>query len=989
MPVPPVLRLFALGALTLVAACPGDSTEPDVPGSLTAVSQTAFSSVAGAAVGAGSLPSVKVTTSSGKALPNIQVSFAIASGGGTGGGTATTNSEGIATAASWTIATTAGSASSMTATVPGQNLTGVTFTATGTAGPAAKLVLTTSPAATAVNRAVLPTAPIVQLQDANSNAVSSANVSITASITAGGGTLGGVTSVSTTASGTATFTSLSISGTIGQRTLTFSSPGLTSATANVTTTTGPAAALAKEAGDNQAAFPNTNVPIPPAVKVTDADGNVVSGTQVTFSVTSGGGSVAGGIPVSGTNGVATVTSWTLGAALGTNTLSANVAGLGLSPLVFTATSTNTLVDVTAVSPATLTSGATATISGSGFSATPANNTVTIDGVTATVTAASASSLTVTVPDLPCTTAHSGAVSVTVGGVTGSRNHPVQAATTHTLSVGQSAILSTASAARCNELANTNATAVFYLSVYNTNTTYSTTGAAFELKGSAGAATAVVPDMTQTPRNTNRVPRPRPLTREQEMERNHLNFLERDLEFLKQNGWRWNRQPRSANLVAAIGTANAVGDAVTLRMRDISKTTCNDFVDITGRVAFIGTKAIIIEDSSNPIAGTIDTTYAQIGNEFDQVMWPILENNYGNALINDANLDANGKFIMVFTDKVRSLSNGGIAGFVTSCDLFHRTNAGFPNAASNFGEYFYATSPTMAGDISCTGITGTCNSPPRWRWSMRGTIIHEVKHIVSIAERLAKNPANPSFEVSWLEETTARISEELYERARYGLAQKTNIGYGSTGNQVGPWCGVRLGCNQARGIVRVFEELGARWYQAPQNYSPIGRIDASDFSFYATGWSLVRWALDRSATAEATILKNMTQHATLTGIANFDAHVGTTYAEALPRWTLSMVVDDYPGITVADAALRFPSWDLRNVFTGYKTDFPNASFAAWPLVANTANFGSFSSVGSVRAGTAAIFQLSGPQAAKQLLELKASGSSAAAPAELRMSIVRVQ
>ena len=648
------------------------------------------------------------------------------------------------------------------------------------------------------------------------------------------------------------------------------------------------------------------------------------------------------------------------------------------------TSTDNPPEITSISPSPLVTGATATIAGSGFGDTPADNIVIMDGVAATVTAATPTNLTVIVPPLPCTPAHTGIVSVSVGGPSVQKTHAMQAPTSLTLSVGESVVLGSPMSARCNDLHNAETNAIYYLSVYNTSTTYSTTGAAFELKGTSGTASAIAADAAPAVHAALRSSA-RLLTREEIGERNHIEFMERDLAFLRQHAHRWAARPRSVSGAALATTTHAVGDAVSLRMRDVSKSasTCDDFVTISGRVAYVGSKAVIIEDNDNPLAGSIDTTYAQIGSELDQVMWPILENNFGNALINDAVLDNNGKFVMVFSNKVSTLSNGGLAGFVSSCDLFPRTDAGFPNGSSNFGEYFYATSPTVSGTIATAG------SPPRWRWSMRGTIIHEVKHIVSIAERFARNPMNPSLEESWLEETMARIAEELYERARYGFAQKTNIGYGSAGNPVGPYCGIRLGCNQARGIVKVFEDLGEHWYAAPHSYSPIGRINSEDFSFYETGWSLVRWALDRSPTPEATVLKNMTQHATLTGIKNFDAHIGTTYADALPKWTLAMIVDDYPSLTVTDPALVFPSWNLRSVFAGYKTDIPSAPFAAWPLLPMSSTFGAFSHKASVRAGTAAIIQLSGQQASTQLLELKASGSSAAAPDELRMSIVRVQ
>lgn len=981
----------ALGVLTLGAAC-AEKTAPPVPANVAAVSSPTFSSVSGTAVAAASLPSVKVTTSSGAAVADVSVTFAVASGGGSGGGSATTDAQGIATAPNWTLGNTVG-ANVMTATVTG--ITPVTFTATGTPGAPAKLVLTTAPTTSVANRAVFPTQPSITVQDANSNTVTTAGITVSAAITSGGGTLQGTADATTNASGVATFTNLAIAGSVGARTLSFTSSSLTNVTAPVTTTPGAATTMAKEAGDNQAALPNTSVAIPPAVKITDADGNGVSGRSVTFAVSAGGGSVNGGSTTSGSTGIAAVTSWTMGSGTGTNTLTATSAGLTGSPLTFTATSTNTLVDVTAVAPATLTSGATATITGSGFSATAANNTVTIDGVAATVTAASASSLTVTVPALPCTPSHSGAVSVTVNAVTGTRNHPIQAATQHTLAVGASVVLNTATTARCNELHNANANALYYVSVYNTNTTYSTTGASFELKGTAGAASSIVSSAVASQRlPAARPTRSRALRPGERDERAHVDLLERDLEFLKQNAPLWAGRNRTARLTLGGTQANAVGDAVTVRLRDLDASGCNTFLTVNGRVAYVGTKNIIVEDLANPVLN-IDSTYAQIGQEFDNVMYPILETNYGNPLVNDAALDNNGKFVMVFTNKISAMANGGVAGFVSGCDFFPQSTF----SSSNVGEYFYAVSPKQAGTSSTPQSPGG-QSPPVWRWAIRGTIIHEVKHIVSTGERFFRNNGSPNtpFEESWLEESLARLSEELYERARYGFTQRGNMGYGSAGNPVGPWCGLRLtSCattsNQARGIIRVWEELAPTWYQAPHNYSPLGRISSSDFSFYATAWSLLRWTIDANTSkSESAILKGMTQEPTLTGIANFNNQMGMTFLDALPKWTLAMVVDDYPGFAPADANLKQPTWNFRDIFAGYKADFStntSITWAAWPFVPTPNAFGSFSATGSVRAGTAAILQVSGTQTLKQLLELKANGSSAAAPAELRVAIVRVQ
>jgi hypothetical protein len=199
----------------------------------------------------------------------------------------------------------------------------------GPADPAtpATLALTTAPPASAQNRVTLDPQPVVQLRDANGGAVAQAGTVINAAITAAGGTLGGSTTATTASTGAATFTDLSIAGTAGEKTLTFSAPGLTSATATLTLTAGSVASIAAVAGNNQFADPGIAVATAPAVRVADVDGNGVSGVAVTFAVDSGGGLITGATQTTDPAGVATVGSWTLGPAAGSNSLIATAEGL--------------------------------------------------------------------------------------------------------------------------------------------------------------------------------------------------------------------------------------------------------------------------------------------------------------------------------------------------------------------------------------------------------------------------------------------------------------------------------------------------------------------------------------------------------------------------------------------------------------------------------------------------------------------------------------
>jgi hypothetical protein len=102
------------------------------------------------------------------------------------------------------------------------------------------------------------------------------------------------------------------------------------------------AKLEKVAGDAQTAAAGTAVATAPAVKLTDANGNPVAGAGVTFVAATGGGTVNPTTAVAtNANGVAAVTSWTLGAVAGPNTLTATAAGSGITgnPATFTATGT--------------------------------------------------------------------------------------------------------------------------------------------------------------------------------------------------------------------------------------------------------------------------------------------------------------------------------------------------------------------------------------------------------------------------------------------------------------------------------------------------------------------------------------------------------------------------------------------------------------------------------------------------------------------------
>jgi hypothetical protein len=276
---------------------------------------------------------VRVVDGNGLGVPAINVQWAVATGGGSVKPLLVTSDGTGRAAVEWTLGATG--PNQATATAAGFV---ATFSATAVPGAAFRLVLTTQPF-TARSGFPFNPQPVIGLQDSLGNPVAQSGVVVTATIGSGGGTLGG-TQISTTAAGTATFSNLMITGLVGPRTLTFTSPGLLPVTTTqFPLTAGASSDIAKSAGDNQSAPVATVLPVDVGVKVTDASGNPVPGVTVTFTVLTGGGTLGSPTGVTDAQGVATPGNWTLGPTAGGNTLRAASAGLSGSPLTFTATGT--------------------------------------------------------------------------------------------------------------------------------------------------------------------------------------------------------------------------------------------------------------------------------------------------------------------------------------------------------------------------------------------------------------------------------------------------------------------------------------------------------------------------------------------------------------------------------------------------------------------------------------------------------------------------
>jgi len=285
-------------------------------------------------------PSVRVSGSNG-GVQGVTVVFSVVSGGGSvTGSSQTTNADGVATIGSWTLGQSVGE-NTLTATVQGREVDGgsLTFTATATAGPAARVEKQAGDGQIGTVATPIGVAPAVLVTDAFQNPVGGVDVMF--DVASGGGSVTGA-SQSTGANGIASVGSWVLGEVAGENTLEASASGLTGSPATFTATAaaGPVASLEAAEGDNQTAPVGTAVPTAPVIRARDAFGNEVAGLPVNFAVTLGGGAAAGTAQITDAGGRAAVGSWTLGSVPGLNQLTAMAAATATAtPVVFSATAT--------------------------------------------------------------------------------------------------------------------------------------------------------------------------------------------------------------------------------------------------------------------------------------------------------------------------------------------------------------------------------------------------------------------------------------------------------------------------------------------------------------------------------------------------------------------------------------------------------------------------------------------------------------------------
>jgi uncharacterized protein YjdB len=447
----------------------------------------------------------------------------------------------------------------------------------------------------------------------------------------------------------------------------------------------------------------------------------------------------------------------------------------------------------------------------------------------------------------------------------------------------------------------------------------------------------------------------------------LRRLERDLFASRMPSARMKRSLRpsaSASGSGSLAAVPAVGDVVTY---NTSRTSCTGADPRTGRVVAVSTRAVIVADNANPAGGFTDAEYADIGTQFDNFVYPLMAQTFGTPV----DIDANGsRSIIFYTRAVNELTPAGsqsvIGGFFHPRDLFPKT-APNPNDAcptSNEAEMFYMLVPDPNGEV---------NANVRTKESVLrvtvGVLGHEFQHLINASRRIYVNNAT-SFEEVWLNEGLSHIAEELMFYNASGLAPRQNITL--TTLRSSPTILNAVNAYQVSNLGRLIQYL-----EGPEARSPYASDD--ELATRGATWQLLRYAADRSTTAQQTLWFNLANSRNA-GITNFTAVFGGDFLSLVRDWATAQYTDDAvttPGVH------QHPSWHFRSILPVL---INSTSPPPYPLETRSLTAGTTASL-TLRGGSPAYLRFGVPGGATGSITSTSSG--AALPGAVSATLVRTR
>jgi hypothetical protein len=187
---------------------------------------------------------------------------------------------------------------------------------------------------------------------------------------------------------------------------------------------------------------------------------------------------------------------------------------------------------------------------------------------------------------------------------------------------------------------------------------------------------------------------------------------------------------------------------------------SNYEQVTATLEHTGAHALIYADVNQPTGSFGPADYAAFGQRFDNEIYPVDTNAFGEP----TDIDQNGKIIILFTPVVNDLTPDGqapiigfIGGFVLLNDLGPNCPNWFPPGTTNGAEIFYSMVPDPNGEYGNVFPKSMIDDV------VPGILAHEFEHMISNGYRFVTlgGGCNAQYvQETWLEEGMAHMAEDL-------------------------------------------------------------------------------------------------------------------------------------------------------------------------------------------------------------------------------------
>ena len=613
------------------------------------------------------------------------------------------------------------------------------------------------------------------------------------------------------------------------------------------------------------------------------------------------------------------------------------------------------VVITRVEPTVLLEGAPATIRGSGFARVPGNNIVLVGGLRAAVTAASSTSLSITVPYADCLPPRQAVLRVTAFGSSDTRTVGVTPLSREDIELppGYYTVTRAGRAGNgCLHLPGDATGGDYLIGVVSTSevpsslvpvSMTSTPGDATVLAGAVAATEAAMRSQSQivAPAGLSSSGLP-PLAAGRTAA---TGTSPPDQSAAPQRDWERHNEIMAANedllrrlgpLPPALAQARrartlSANDTLTL-FADFERT-CASSQEVRAVVRLVGNNAIWLDDVANPSDTFTESELAGLDAFYASYVASVHDEYYGSL----SDVDGNDRIMILMTkevnkDDLRGISSTG--GWVWNGDLYPRTAC----ATSNQAEIFYGRVPDPSGTF------GNPSTRQKTLESYPSLLTHEITHLVQAAGEVFSGAQL----AIWEAEGGAVLAEQLVAYRLLGHGSGRNLGYAAFENGIS-WYG-----DWVRGLARFFgwdsdDRSGTgRVRYAPEQCSWVGTPEEGNDgpckalfrAVYDVPSVLLRYGLDRWGGeypgGERALMKRLTRSPRL-GYAALRDVSSWRIEQILADFYVALFVDLYGG-----DAYGMTSWDLEDIWSRF-------SAGRW-LVPYTSSSSGFRGSWRIRAGS---------------------------------------